>query len=233
MRVFIVVVGLLLIVVSQAEATKALPSPRFRKSFSNNGKFFVESDPQKKSITVFDVNRPMEPIWSFQFHVERDICVLSDDGETVAIMWLPMRPTNTNPNAVALRFWNRKQGEFNTHSAKTVCKNIETARIGAAPFTFAADVRTWFVLPTRADGDSLRIKTSDNREIEFSFATGNLVSEKALPTPIADTCFILAVALLGGAIVGGVLLSFGGAWLVWQSLGKRTGITATDRSPGT
>ena len=97
MRAFFVFVGLMFLDVGNAEATKALPSPRFRKSFSNNGKFLVESDPVKKSVTVFDANRPMEPIWSFQFHVERDICVLSDDGETVAILFASRIP---QPHAV-------------------------------------------------------------------------------------------------------------------------------------
>src|SRR5438876_1050207 len=139
MRIPILAFAMLILWTGQASATPAKATVRSSQGRSANGQFSFFADHKKKTVEIFTRAQGQDkagpPLWSFDYDVQHDEFLLSDDGETVVILWWP-RKNAANANDIAARFRNRHKGEFKTHKLNTLCDDFSNVgKLGF--FTFA------------------------------------------------------------------------------------------------
>lgn len=225
MRTVSIAVGLLVLCASDAPATGRTVTQRSCQVSSPNGEFVLKADCQKKTVEIFrklQVNVVPQVLWSFEYDVQHDEFALSDDGETVVILWWPRRGQVKDAEGTALRFWQRQKGEFKTHKLRELCDDI--SGVGEVPM-FGFNNGAWFRYKPQPRDDKLVVITTDNHQCEFSMTTGELLDRQRHFVTPGMMCIGILIAILvvvvGAIAVVVVILAGGSSLLVWLLARKR------------
>jgi hypothetical protein len=190
------------------------PGPRTKDVDSSaNGRFFKSVDDVKKNrnerkLAIFAKDNKEDPVWTIDEVLYYQKCVISDDGENVAVLWRPWHEGDSHRGGtiVALSFWNRERGQVKTYRLEQLCDDF--SQVGKQEwFGKPWPVQPWFVSASAKDGKTLQLRTIDNFEYEFSLATGDILSkEQVLST---GEKILLGGAITIGFIVLGILIMVG------------------------
>jgi hypothetical protein len=187
--------------------TGCVPTDPVRTVHSANGKFMVKARTRRAQAWVVAVNDPGRELWTIP-NVGAEHLIVSDDGENVALL----RQSHGEPASgdhIALRLWNRQQGEVRAYKLQDLCDDFST--VGNRPLGNLGVVQ-WYGSDAMQE-DTLVVTTADNFELRISLQNGAILSRERVLS-FNEKCLIaLGVAfvvlgiLAGGILVTGVLLA--------------------------
>jgi hypothetical protein len=187
-----------------------LPGAPAKKYWSEDKQFFVRvnrADKEKK-IHVFEKEKGKMPVWSIDIAPNFQMCVVSNDGETVAVLWRPwskhLPDDQHNAKKVVLSFWHRQRGPIKEYQLDELCE--KSGQVGQQPFFRGVPTAPWFMAANLFDGDTLRVRTIDHHEYEFSLLTGETLSAIRVFSPIEKVLIgtvsvILVILLIIGFVI--------------------------------
>ncbi|MBI2809030.1 MAG: hypothetical protein HYX68_28940 [Planctomycetes bacterium] len=191
-----------------------------RTAQAPGGRFSVISDPKAKKVEVYTAGPNPQVLWSFDYDVQLDEFVVSDDGENVAIIWWPPNPVKKDGKDIALRFWNRNKGEFKTFELGEICGQFPNVGGVERGFLSTRKPVPWAEQPRCGSDNILRLRTIDSHECDFSMTTGNMLRREWFLSDgnrfLLDLLVKLGIlCLIVGAIIAGVILVI---WFIaWES----------------
>ena len=169
--------------------------PKKHDLFSENGKYVVDVDPEAKLFTVFAANNRGRPLWSFSRPVQFGSHFLSNDGNSIAIVHWRFVGVDFLDEGVCVEFWN-ETGKFVEYRFNKICPYPRQFWINVwlVDGPVGEDWRTWYT-ELELNGDTLRVRTTDEFEYSFSMLDGRIVDAKRISWPWF-TCWVLP--LFGG-----------------------------------
>jgi hypothetical protein len=178
------------------------PEPRDYHSW--NRRFVVKVAPNKNPISVYDRHDARDgqpPLWEINEPGWNQQCIVSNDGETVAVVWEPFHPREKSPaNGLAVKFWNRQRGNFSSISLDSLCDDISGV---SKRQWMSSSVTSWIRSLEEIDEDTFRIVTIDYHQCDISLSKGEVLSKTRLVRPFEWFLIISAgfVAVLGLIVV--------------------------------